>query len=419
MIKKPELLAPAGDFEKLQLAVTYGADAVYVGGKQFSLRANATNFDNDELRKAVAYAHEHDVKVYVGANIFAHNADIHEVESYLHSLRDMDVDAVIVADPGIFDIARNIDGLEVHISTQANVTNYQSALFYRNLGASRVILARELSLPEITEINEKIAQSPSERPFDTEVFVHGAMCVAYSGRCLLSNFLTGRDGNKGDCAQPCRSNFHLHEERRPGEYIPIIEEDRGTYLLNSKDLCMIEHIPELIASGVSSFKIEGRMKSPHFVAAITHTYRQAIDDYFECEKLYESKKAHYMSEIKKTNYREFFTGFFFGRPTEGQRYTDNVYSATNDFMGIVLDYDAEKELALVEQRNKFSVGDSIDFLMAGFTQVVVEMYDEDGSPIESAPHPQQRVRLKVDKAVKKLEILRKGTEATPEADGVK
>ena len=406
MIKKPELLAPAGDFEKLQLAVTYGADAVYIGGKQFSLRANATNFDDHELREAIAYAHDHNAKVYVGVNIFAHNTDIHEVESYLCSLKDMDVDAVIVADPGIFDIARKIDDLEVHISTQANVTNYQSALFYRDLGASRVILARELSFPEITEINEKITQSPSDTPFETEVFVHGAMCVAYSGRCLLSNFLTGRDGNKGDCAQPCRSSFHLHEERRPGEYIPIHEDEHGTYLLNSKDLCMIEYIPELIASGVSSFKIEGRMKSPHFVAAIVHAYRQAIDDYFEDKDLYESKKEHYITEIKKTNYREFFTGFFFGHPSDGQRYTDNVYSATNDFLGIVLDYNAEKGLALIEQRNKFSVGDEMDFLMGGFKQVITEMYDEDCTPIESAPHPKQKVYMKVDKPVKKLEIMR-------------
>ena len=444
-MKKPELLAPAGDFEKLQMAVAYGADAVYVGCKQFSLRANAKNFDLDELQQAVAYAHSNNVKVYVSVNIFAHNRDFNGLEDYLQALRDMGADAVIVADMGVFDVARRINGLDIHISTQANVTNYQSALLYKKLGARRVILARELSLGEIFEINGRLSTSsgaeagtcpaappgaeagkcpvaspdvhelnkcPAAPPnsFETEVFIHGAMCVSYSGRCLLSNYMAGRDANKGDCAQPCRWKYHLVEEQRPGEYIPVYENERGTHILNSKDLCMINHIPELVAAGVSSFKIEGRMKTAYYVAAVTRAYREAIDDFFTCESLYASKKEYYMQELEKTSHRDFFTGFYLGKPSEGQNLADTLHGNAQDFLGVVVDYDAAGRLALVEQRNKFAIGDNIEFLKGRFTQSIAEMYDEGGAPISTAPHPTQLVQIKTLQPVEKFDILRRADE---------
>ena len=403
MFKKPELLAPAGDFEKLQMAVAYGADAVYVGGKQFGLRANAKNFDEAELAKAIDYAHAHNVKVYVTANIYAKNDDFEHFESYLKSLRQMNADGVLVADLGAFDIARQIDGLDVHISTQANTTNFRSVEFYKNLGASRVVLARELTMDEITEINKKTA------PFETEVFVHGAMCVAYSGRCLLSNYMIGRDANRGDCAQSCRWKWNLIEERREIEQLPIYEDENGTYIMNSKDLCMIQHIPELIASGVSSLKIEGRMKSAYYVAVVTRAYRQAIDDFFASPELYESKKDYYLEELKKSSHRDFYTGFFFGQPStiDGQNRETAVYTSTHDFVGVVLEYDEKEKIAVVQQRNKFSVGDEIEFVRAGFSQEIADMYDAEGAVIESAPHPQQVIRVRTAQAVERLEILRK------------
>ncbi|MCL2528123.1 MAG: U32 family peptidase [Defluviitaleaceae bacterium] len=406
-MKKPELLAPAGDMEKLQMAIAYGADAVYVGGKQFSLRANAKNFDLPELEQAIAYAHSKNAKVYVGVNIFAHNRDFDGLGEYLQTLKDIKADAVIVADMGVFNIARQIKGLEIHISTQANVTNYQSAMLYKELGASRVILARELSFEEIREINNKEA-------VETEVFIHGAMCVSYSGRCLLSNYMAQRDGNKGDCAQPCRWGYSLVEEKRPGEYMPVYEDERGTHILNSKDMCMIRHIPELLATGVSSFKIEGRMKTAYYVAMVTKIYRQAIDDYFTDKDLYESKKDYYFNEICKTSHRDFITGFYMGKPVDGQNMTNTVYNNAQEFVGVVLDYDHKTGLAKVEQRNKFSVGDKLEFVRAGFTQVVDRIYDMEGAQLESAPHPQQLLRIRVDAPVEKFEILRITTQLSPQ-----
>jgi len=415
-VKKPELLAPAGDFEKLQMAVAYGANAVYVGGKQFSLRANAKNFDSDELCKAISYAHNKNVKVYVSVNIFAHNHDFNGLKEYLLSLKEMGADAVIVADMGIFNIARRIPGLEIHISTQANVTNYQSALLYKELGASRVILARELSLSEISEITMQTSWEDSlytadihatPAPFDTEVFVHGAMCVSYSGRCLLSNYMAERDANKGDCAQPCRWSYHLTEEQRPGVHIPVHEDERGTYIMNSKDLCMIQHIPELVATGVSSLKIEGRMKTAYYVAAVTRIYREALDDFFTCENLYTSKKDYYIREINKTGNRDFYTGFYFGRPTEGQNITNTIYNNVQDFLGVVVDYNADTQLALIEQRNKFVTGDKVEFMKSGLRQTVTEIYEAGGTQITSAPHPQQMLHIKVINPVEKLDIMRR------------
>ena len=432
-MKKPELLAPAGDFEKLQMAIAYGADAVYVGGKQFSLRANAKNFDLAGLREAVNYAHERGVRVYVGVNIFAHNEDFAGLYEYLVELKEMGADAVIVADLGVLNVARQVSGLEIHVSTQANVTNWQSALVYRELGASRVILARELSFGELREINDRLALQQDSfasdgtdvKPFETEAFVHGAMCVSYSGRCLLSNYMAGRDGNKGDCAQPCRWKYHLMEEMRPGEYIPVYEDERGTYLFNSKDMCMIEYIPELVKSGVSSFKIEGRMKTAYYVAMVTRIYREALDNYFTDPGLYESKKGYYLNEIYRTSHRDFITGFYMGKPHEGQNLTNTVYNNTQEFLGVVLEYDAQTGFALIEQRNKFAVGDEVEFVGTsagagandgagtgvsvnrGFRQVLDEVYDLDGAPVKLAPHPQQRLRVRVDEAVGRFFVMRR------------
>jgi len=447
-MKKPELLAPAGDFEKLQMAIAYGADAVYVGGKQFSLRANAKNFDTDELRKAIAYAHSNNVKIYVSVNIFANNYDFNGLKEYLQALKEMGADAVIIADLGVLNIARQIPGLEIHISTQANITNYQSAMLYKNLGASRVILARELSLDEIAEITLKTCNAASQPPanilpayapehtpseFETEVFVHGAMCMSYSGRCLLSNYMANRDANKGDCAQPCRWNYFLSpplepapsnndsnhttftliEEQRPDEQIPIYEDDRGTYILNSKDLCMIQHIPELAATGVSSLKIEGRMKTAYYVAAVTRIYREAIDDYFKCENLYASKKDYYLRELKKSSNRDFFTGFYFGRAIDGQNLTNTVYQNTQDFLGVVVDYNAETKLALIQQRNKFAIGEEVEFIKSGQLQTITEIYDEYNTPIDTAPHPKQMLYIKVAAPVEKLDIMRRAISGPP------
>jgi len=403
-LKKPEILAPAGDFEKLQVAIAYGADAVYIGGKQFSLRANTKNFDDAELRMAIDYAHSHNVRIYVATNIFAHNADIEGLQSYFQALKDMGADAVIVADLGVFGIARKIEGLEVHISTQANITNYQSAELYKNLGAKRVILARELTYHEIKEINDRVADDN----FQTEVFAHGAMCVSYSGRCLLSSYMTGRDSNKGDCAQPCRWNYQLVEQQRPGEYLPIYENERGTYIMNSKDLCLIEHIPELVACGVSSLKIEGRMKSAYYVAVATGVYRQAIDDYFVSEELYRSKLGHYFEELQKTSHRDFFTGFFAnGLLTPAQTYHTNTYTSTHEFLGMVMDYDPTTGYAIMEQRNKFSVGDEVEFIKSGLVQTIAEMKNEKGLNITSAPHAQEKIYVKVDNPLAKFDIMRK------------
>ena len=412
--QKPEILSPAGDFEKLQVAISYGADAVYIGGKQFSLRANTKNFDMEDLQRAIDYAHSNNVKVYVAANIFAHNQDLDGLPEYLQSLKNIGADAVIVADLGIFDVARQVQGLEIHISTQANVTNYQSAKLYKSLGAKRVILARELSFAEIRKINDEV----SDGSFQTEVFAHGAMCVSYSGRCLLSSYMAGRDSNQGDCAQPCRWKYNLVEELRPGEYLPVYENERGTYIMNSKDMCLAQHIPELVACGAGSLKIEGRMKSAYYVAVTTGIYRQAVDDFFADPKLYESKKAYYVNELQKTSHREYFTGFYIdGALTNltqsrdgqlnvpAQTYHTNTYTSTCEFLGLVTDY--SNGYAIIEQRNKFSVGDQVEFIKSGHKQTITEMYNEKGQLIESAPHAQEKIRVKVDIQLTRFDIMRK------------
>ncbi len=406
--KKVELLAPAGDLERLKVAILYGADAVYLGGNAFGLRAKAKNFTIEEMLEGVEFAHSHNAKVYVTCNIFAHNSDINNEKliNYLKELERINVDGVIVADPGVFSIVREtVPNMEVHISTQANTTNYQTAKFWKSLGATRVVMAREMSFKEIKALSDNVED------IEIEAFVHGAMCMAYSGRCLLSNYFTNRDANRGACAQSCRWKYKIVEETRPGEYYPIEEDERGTYIFNSKDLCMIQYIPELIESGVYSFKIEGRVKTSYYVGSVIKAYREAIDDYLKDPALYESKKDYYLEEVKKSSYRGYTTGFFFDKPNEeSQVYTSNSYVRTYDFIGLVKEYDKETGFAIIEQRNKFVVGEEIEFLTTkgkNFTQKVVEMYDMDGNRLEEAPHPQQIIKLKVDNEVSPFDMMRK------------
>lgn len=405
-MKKIELLAPAGDLEKLMIAVDYGADAVYFGGEMFSLRAGAGNLSVDEIRQGVAYAHEHNVKCHMTFNIFAHNEDIEPLKSYLHTIKDIPIDAFIVSDPGVISLLKEvIPDAELHLSTQANMTNYVTANFWYQQGIKRLVLARELTFDEIRTVRENIPED-----MELEAFVHGAMCISYSGRCLLSNFMIDRDANRGQCAHPCRWKYKLVEEQRPGEYYPVEEDGRGTYILNSKDLCMLEHIPQLAEAGISSAKIEGRMKSVFYVATIVSAYRRAIDAYYEDPKnyVYDPK---WMAELKKASHREFTTGFYFDKPTnEDQNYQTSAYTRDYSFIGMVKDYDASTGLATVEQRNKMVVGDEIEIFGPKrdfFTQKLEVLLDEEGGPIESAPHPQQIVKIKMEQPVAEKYILRK------------
>lgn len=359
--RKVELLVPAGSLEVLKVAVDYGADAVYIGGQAYGLRAKADNFSIDEMKEAAAYAHAKNAKVYVTANIFAHNYDIDGMKTYFEQLKDTGVDAVLVSDPGIFTLAKEtMPDMELHISTQANNTNYLTYNFWYKLGAKRVVTARELSLAEIRQIRDHI-------PHDMEIesFMHGAMCISYSGRCLLSSYFTGRDANRGACTHPCRWKYHIVEETRPGEYMPVNEDDRGTYIFNSKDLCMVEHIPEMIDAGIDSFKIEGRMKTALYVATVARTYRKAIDDYMESPELYRSNMEYYKSEIAKCTYRQFTTGFYFGKTdSDSQIYDNNTYIKNYTYIGNV-QLVTEDGLAVFEQKNKFSVGEMIEAMDFG------------------------------------------------------
>lgn len=409
MNKKLELLAPAGDLEKLKIALNYGADAVYVGGNKYGLRAKAKNFGFEEMKEGVEYAHSLGKKVYVTLNIFAHNADFDGLKEYLLELDSIHVDAVIVAELGIFSFVREVlPNMEIHISTQANNTNIHSINMWKKLGAKRVVIARELSFKEIKEITSEV-----DDDFDIEAFVHGAMCISYSGRCLLSNYMTDRDANQGLCSHSCRWKYNLVEEKRPNEYYPIEEDERGTYIFNSKDLCMLEYIPELIESGINSFKIEGRMKTAYYVASVVKTYRTAIDDYLKDKALYESKKDFYMSEIRKSSHRDFTTGFYYDRPTgDDQIYTSNSYIRNYDFCAVVKEYDRETGFAIIEQRNKFVCGEEVEIFRANGeneTIVIGEMYNEDNELITEAPHPQQIIKIKLDikDDVKSLDMFRK------------
>jgi len=404
-MKKPELLIPASSLEVLKTAVMFGADAVYIGGDAFGLRAKAKNFSPEEMKEGIEFAHAHGVKVHVTVNILAHNYDLDGVDKYLHELKEIGPDALIIADPGIFMKARKIcPEIDIHVSTQANNTNYETYNFWHDLGAKRVVAARELSLREIKEITEKIPED-----LEMECFIHGAMCISYSGRCLLSNYFTGRDANKGACTHPCRWKYAVVEEKRPGEYLPVYENERGTYIFNSKDLCMIEHIPELVDARVDSCKIEGRMKTALYVATVARTYRKAIDDYFESEEKYRANMPWYLDQISRCTYRQFTTGFYFGKPSdEAQIYDSNTYVNEYIYLGIVNDVN-DKGLARIEQRNKFSVGDEIEIMKPDGTDIkatVKAMYTEDGESVDSCPHPQQIIDLELSEIPSKYDILR-------------
>ncbi|WP_026760578.1 peptidase U32 family protein [Selenomonas ruminantium] len=405
MIKKPELLAPAGNLEKMKMAVLYGADAVYLGGKAFGLRAFGGNFTYEELKEAVDFAHARGKKVYVTVNIFPHNSDMEKLPDYLRYLQEINVDALLVADLGVFMLCRKlIPNMELHISTQANNTNWATVNAWKELGAKRVVLAREMSLKEIREIREKC-------DVDLEMFMHGAMCISYSGRCLLSNYFTGRDSNRGSCAQSCRWKYALVEETRPGKYFPIEEDDRGTYIMNSKDMCLMPHIKDVIESGVDSLKIEGRMKSVHYAASVTKAYRLAIDSYFADPENFTVKKE-WMDELEKVSHRAYTTGFYYHQPdADDQIYGKTSYDQTSDFVGLVRSYDPATGYAVVEQRNNMKVGQEIEvFQPTGplYRQKITSMIDnETNEEISVAPHPQQIIRMKMEQPVEEYTILRR------------
>ncbi len=405
-MKKIELLAPAGNLEKLKMAILFGADAVYIGGQRFGLRASADNFSPQDMKLGVDFAHERGCKVYVTVNIIPHNQDLIGLPEYIKQLEGIGVDAVIVSDPGVFTIVRSTaPDMEIHISTQANNTNYLSAKFWYELGAKRVVVARELSFEEISEM---AALTPAD--LDIEAFIHGAMCISYSGRCLLSNYMTGRDSNKGACSHPCRWKYSLVEEKRPGEYYPVYEDERGTYIFNSKDLCMIEYIPQLIAAGIFSFKIEGRMKSSFYVATVVSAYRKAIDTYMADPENY-TFDPQWLVELSKASHREYTTGFYFNKTTEkDQIYHTSSYIREYDFVGMVLEYDKETRIAKIEQRNRMIVGDEIEVVIPGkdyFIQTIEAMKNEEGESIRTAPHAQMTVYMPMQQEVLPFTILRK------------
>ena len=404
--RKVELLVPAGSLEVLKVAVDYGADAVYIGGQAYGLRAKADNFSIDEMKEAAAYAHAKNAKVYVTANIFAHNYDIDGMKTYFEQLKDTGVDAVLVSDPGIFTLAKEtMPDMELHISTQANNTNYLTYNFWYKLGAKRVVTARELSLAEIRQIRDHIPDD-----MEIESFIHGAMCISYSGRCLLSNYLAGRDANQGACTHPCRWKYSIVEEKRPGEYMPVFENERGTYIFNSKDLCMIEHMDDIINSGIDSLKIEGRMKTALYVATVARTYRKAIDDYMESPEKYQANMPWYQEQISNCTYRQFTTGFFYGKPDENtQIYDNNTYQKEYTYLGFAEAVD-ERGYAQITQRNKFSVGETIEIMKPDGQNVAVTVkgiYDEEGNSMESAPHAQQKLFIDLGTEIQVYDLLRR------------
>ena len=399
-MNKPELLAPAGNLEKLKIALIYGADAVYVGGKNFSLRAFGGNFTDDELKIAVDFAHSMNKKIYVAVNIFAHNDDIEELKNFLKFLDDIKVDAVLISDLGVFSLAKELTNLEIHISTQANITNYKTVEMWKNLGASRVVLARELTHDEIVNIKKNSA-------IELEMFIHGAMCISYSGRCYLSHYLTGRDGNQGECTHSCRWKYNLVEEKRPGEYFEVSEDDRGSYVMNSKDLCLLPCLDKVIESGVSSLKIEGRMKSVHYVASVVKVYRQAIDDLIQNAEL--RIKKEWIEELDKVAHRPYTTGFFESDGNSTEIYDTSKAKQSSTFLGLVKDFDPLTKIATVEQRGKMEIDQQIEILQPhdkNFSQVLTEMTDEEGNFINSAPHAQQIVKIKFLQDVEKWSLIR-------------
>lgn len=403
--KKPELLIPASSLEVLKTAVIYGADAVYIGGEAFGLRAKAKNFSPEEMKKGIEFAHAHGVRVYVTANILAHNEDLAGVAEYFQELKEYQPDALIIADPAVFQLAKEIcPEIERHISTQANNTNYGTYRFWWELGAKRVVSARELSLQEIREIRDHI---PEE--MEIESFIHGAMCMSYSGRCLLSNYFTGRDANRGACTHPCRWKYSLVEEKRPGEYMPVYENERGTYIFNSKDLCMIEYIPQMMKAGIDSFKIEGRMKTALYVATVARTYRKAIDDCFQDEELYRKQMPWYLEQISNCTYRQFTTGFYFGKPSEEtQIYDNNTYIKEYTYLGTV--EEVKEGRYRLQQKNKFSVGETIEIMKPdgrNVETVVKRILDKEGREQESAPHSKQELYVELSEEAEAYDILRR------------
>ncbi len=405
MIKKPELLAPAGSLAKLKIAITYGADAVYVGGEEFSLRVAAENFSPEELAEGVEFAHQRGKKVYLTANIIPHNSDIAEYEEFLKKYMSTGFDAVILSDLGMFQLTRELaPELEIHVSTQANNVNFKSAESWYKLGAKRVILAREMSFDEISEIREKTPEG-----LELEAFVHGAMCISYSGRCLLSNYMTNRDSNLGACSHPCRWKYFLMEETRPGEYMPVFENERGTFIYNSKDLCMIEHIDKLIESGLDSFKIEGRVKTEYYLATVVKAYRDAIDSYFENPADFRVDPM-WLEELKKVSHRDYTTGFFFGKPGgDEQNYKTSSYVRNYELLGIVEDYDPKTGMLSVVQKNRFFKGSEVEFLrpQGDFVKHTIQyMEDEDGNELEVANRPQSIARIRIDTPIEKDSMMR-------------
>jgi putative protease len=404
-----ELLAPAGDLEKLKMAIRYGADAVYLGGDSFGLRKSSKNFSIEQIEEGIKFAHERGKKVYITLNIVPHDEDMKGLEEYVTKLYEIKTDAVIVSDPGMFSVIRRIvPDLSIHLSTQASVTNYETMMFWYNLGIRRIVLARELSFKEIKGMAERLPKD-----LEIETFVHGAMCMSYSGRCLISNYMTGRDANRGDCAHGCRYKYNLVEEKRPGEFFPVYEDEDGTFIMNSKDLCMIEHIPELVKSGIVSFKIEGRVKSSYYVATVIRAYRMAIDAYLQDPDNYKYDDK-WLKEIQKASHRDFTTGFYFEKPThEAQVYTNSSYIRGYDFVGLVLDYDEDTKIATIEQRNRMFVGENIEVFGPGkeyFNQIIEKMWDEENIEIEVAPHPQQIIKILMAQPVNKMDMIRKERE---------
>ncbi len=405
-MKNPELLIPASSLEVLKTAVIFGGDAVYIGGEAFGLRAKAKNFSMEEMKEGIAFAHKRGKKVYVTANILAHNEDLKGAASYFEELKEIKPDALIISDPGMFSIAKRVcPEIDIHISTQANNTNYETYLFWYELGVRRVVAAREMSLKEIQEIRNKIPED-----MEIEAFVHGAMCMAYSGRCLLSSFFTGRDGNRGACTHPCRWKYAVVEEKRQGEYFPVYENERGTYIFNSKDLCMIEHIPDIIEAGIDSLKVEGRMKTALYVATVARTYRKALDDYGVSLKQYEENMSWYKEEIGKCTYRQFTTGFFYGKPDETtQIYDSNTYKTEYTYLGMIEGKD-ERGTYKITQRNKFSVGETIEIMKPDGRNIktkVKGIYNEKEEEMESAPHPKVRLFLVLEEETSLYDILRR------------
>lgn len=402
---KPELLVPASSLEVLKTAVIYGADAVYIGGEMYGLRAKAKNFSMEDMEEGIKFAHKYGKRVFVTANITAHNRDLEGVRQYFGELKEIKPDALIISDPGVFAIAKQTcPEIEIHVSTQANNVNYMTYLFWQQQGAKRVVSARELSLKEIKEIRENIPDS-----LEIETFVHGAMCISYSGRCLLSNYFTGRDANLGACTHPCRWKYYIMEESRPGEYLPVEENERGTYIFNSKDLCMIEHIPDLIEARIDSFKIEGRMKTALYVADVARTYRQAIDDYYKSPELYKSRLDYYRQEIAKCTYRQFTTGFFYGPAThDTQIYDNNTYVQGYTYLGTAGQASGDGYVPMV-QKNKFCIGDIVEIMKPSgedITACVKDMRDKSGAHIDSCPHPGQEIEVLFDGNAEEMDIIR-------------